>query len=75
MSHAYCLQKRVNTFGLLLFLLFCAVYVFYFYVRIAHTLQTGFLGYSIFVLVIEFISSTNMVRLSLHYQACRRCML
>ena len=62
----------MNTFGLLLFLLFCAVYVFYFYVRIAHTLQTGFLGYSIFVLVIEFISSTNMVRLSVHYQACRQ---
>lgn len=41
--------------------MFMVAYVFYFYVRIRYTLTGGFFGYSLAVLIVEFMSSTNMV--------------
>ena len=36
-------------------------YCFYFYVRIAYTLNTGIYWYSVAVLVFEFMASSSMV--------------
>jgi hypothetical protein len=45
----------------LLSLALLSAMVFYFYVRIAFTLDTGALGYSIFVLVVEVLAATSML--------------
>lgn len=59
-----CLQIHNNRGGIAIFSLFMACYFFYFYVRIRYTLNGGFFGYSLIVLIIEFMGSTNMVRLT-----------
>lgn len=45
----------------LLSLALLSAMVFYFYVRIAFTLQTGAVGYSIFVLVVEVLAASSML--------------
>jgi len=45
----------------LLSLALLSAMVFYFYVRVAFTLDTGALGYSIFVLVVEVLAATSML--------------
>ena len=47
--------------GIFLFSCFMATYLFYFYVRIRYTLFGGYFGYSLFILIVEFAASTNMV--------------
>ena len=56
------LQIHHNRAGIAIFSLFMATYLFYFYVRIRYTLHGGYFGYSLVVVVIELMSSTNMVR-------------
>lgn len=38
-----------------------ATFVFYFYVRCRYTLHGGYFGYSLVVLIVEFMGATNMV--------------
>jgi len=45
----------------LLSLALLAAMAFYFYVRVAFTLDTGVLGYSIFVLVVEVLAASSML--------------
>lgn len=64
------LQIHNNKWGIAIFSLFMAAYVFYFYVRIRYTLTGGFFGYSLAVLIVEFMSSTNMVSLVYAHITC-----
>ncbi len=54
-------QIHANPVGICLFSAFMAAYLFYFYVRIRYTLFGGYFGYSLFILLVEFAASTNMV--------------
>lgn len=47
--------------GCLVYLLFMASWVFYFYVRIRYTLTGGVFPYAVTILVFEFISCSSMV--------------
>ena len=52
---AWCLS------GCAVYLAFMAAWVFYFYVRIRHTLTGGVFPYAVTILVFEFISCSSMV--------------
>lgn len=50
-----------NLSGCLVYLMFLAAYVFYYYVRVRYTLAGGYLWYSIAVLVFELMASSSMI--------------
>ena len=47
--------------GCIIYALFIAAYIFYYYVRIRYTLQGGILWYSILILVFELLASSSMI--------------
>lgn len=57
-KHKRPVTKHWNWLGVAIFLFYCAATVYYFVIRATRTLNMGYLGYGVVVLLIEIISST-----------------